>query len=147
MFLRITQVAIFFFPWSIASFAGNSTTQELPTLDLLAKNFAHARQLSPGSRPPPPRIKIATIIGLKSSSISKALGIPDRPTDDYDFECGAPICWVYTYGPKDDPAVETPVVAEGADVSTITVTTGGPFILILGIAMNRVVTAQWQGQR
>jgi hypothetical protein len=143
---RVVTLAILLLSWSTLSFAGDVNGQRQAKLGELAKYFVQARSLHPGSRPPPPDFNLETLIGSRSNSIRKALGRPDRTDNDYDFGCGAQKCWVYTYGPKSEPFQEIPQ-DDGSGLSTIVVTTGGPFILILGISSNRIITARWQGQK
>jgi hypothetical protein len=147
MFLRIALSTALLLTWSIGSMAGDSINDRTSSLDALAKHFARARNLPSGSRPPPPTTDLGMILGLRSASIRKALGVSDPPVDGYDFQCAAPTCWVYTYGPNEYRGEKTPSIEDRSNLSTIVVTTGGPFLLILGISANRVVTARWQGQK
>jgi hypothetical protein len=148
MFLRIALSTALLLTWSIGSMAGDSINDRTSSLNALAKHFARARILPSGSRPSPPTIDLGMIVGLRSAAIRKALGVSDPPVDGYDFQCGAPTCWVYTYGPEEHGGgEETPSIEDGSNLSTIVITTGGPFLLVLGISANRVLTARWQGQK
>lgn len=119
----------------------------LPTLDILRQSFAAIRRdPAPPSWPAIPDIDPEPLIGMPASAIRTALGRSDRRYGHYDWECGAPVCWVFTYDslkPRPAPIVDSPTPG----LKTVIVTTGGPPLLILGIARGRVISARWQGQR
>jgi len=113
-------------------------------LDGLSKNFLWARSLPPGSRPDPVVSDLAFLEGARLSAIRRALGPADDPDPRWKPpDCLAPLCLVWTYGPTEA------VTSEDRDDgnNTVTVTTGGPFLLVLGFRANRVISAQWLGQK
>jgi hypothetical protein len=132
-----------------SSIASDGSREQLAKLNALAKHFSKARSYALGSRPHPPHVDINSLIGLSSASILKALGTPDvPPTDDYDYDCGPPRCWAYSYGPSSSEFDANNAAASArGDLESIVVTTGGPYLLILGIVSDRVVTARWRGQK
>jgi hypothetical protein len=115
------------------------------TLRTLASSFSQARALPPGSRPGPPRIELRPMLGLASSSIRAALGAPESDDKESASDCHAAFCWVYRYGPGPAPIPPPSKTADGG--SEITVSTGGPFLLILGFSEDHLVSARWLGQR
>jgi hypothetical protein len=132
-----------------SSIASDRSREQMSNLHALAKHFSKARSFAPGSRPHPPRVDINSLIGLNSASILKALGTPDDPpTDDYDYDCAAPRCWAYAYGPESSEFDANNAAASATgDLESIVVTTGGPYLLILGLVSDRVVSASWRGQK
>jgi hypothetical protein len=118
-----------------------------PTLDVLRQGFAEIRHDPPRSDwPAIPDVDPEPLIGMPASAIRSALGHSDRRTRYSDWECGAPVCWVFTYDslkPRPDLIVDSPTPG----LETVTVTTGGPPLLILGIKGGRVTSARWQGQK
>lgn len=118
-----------------------------PTLDMLRQRFAEIRRDPPLSDwPAIPDVDPEPLIGMPASTIRSALGHRDRQTRHSDWECGAPVCWVFTYDSlklRPDLIVDSPT--PGLEV--ITVTTGGPPLLILGITGGRVTSDRWQGQK
>jgi hypothetical protein len=122
-----------------------SQSQRHATLAALASDFAKARALPPGSRPAPPGLNLEDLVGLSLSQIRSALGSPDKPIEGYGFECGAERCFAFTYGPTGH---EEPTEIKQADgLETVVVTTGGPFLLVVGVSSKEVITARWQGQK
>jgi hypothetical protein len=112
----------------------------------LAEDFQAARALPVGTRPMPPDLELRKLMGIPWPVVRAALGPPDAP-DDYDWECHAKRCRVYSYGADER---QTDVSESGVDrngVPWITVITGGPWVLILGVSSNKVVSARWQGQK
>jgi hypothetical protein len=118
-----------------------------PTLEILRQSFAEIRRdPAPLSWPAIPDIDPEPLIGMPASAIRAALGHSDRRYGHYDWECGAPVCWVFAYDslkPRPDPIVDSPTPG----LKTVIVTTGGPPLLILGITRGRVISARWQGQK
>jgi hypothetical protein len=113
------------------------------TLQALAKDFSDARSMPLGSRPGPPGIELASLKGVTSSAIRTALGQPDQGPPNPD--CHAELCWSFTYGPGAAP-LRGPVDNGGGNVS-IEVSTGGPWLLVLGFTADRLTSAFWRGQR
>jgi hypothetical protein len=65
----------------------------------------------------------------------------------YDWQCQAKQCVVYSYG-ADERQSKQPQTGEASDGTPwVSVTIGGPWLLILGINSNQVVAARWQGQK
>jgi hypothetical protein len=134
--------------WSLMAWASDASDQKLSVLDALAMRFSEARALPPGTRPPPPpQINLKALIGLQFGAIRRSLGPPDPQVGGYDFACHASKCWVYTYGAEEKFDERSPDCKKGSALCSIAVTTGGPFILILGLSSGHVVTARWQGQK
>lgn len=127
--------------------ACSSVNPASPTLNVLRQSFAEIRRDPPRADwPAIPDVDPEPLIGMPASAIRSALGHSDRRTIYSDWECGAPACWVFTYDslkPRPDLVVDSPT--PGPEV--VTVTTGGPPLLILGITGGRVTSARWQGQK
>ena len=70
-----------------------------------------------------------------------------RPTyQGRGLECGAPTCWAFEYGPR--PQAESFSSRDlGNGLSEVTVVTGGPCLLLLGIDAGCIHTVQWRGQK
>jgi hypothetical protein len=132
---------------SMIAWAGDAPDQTSAALGALTRYFAEARTLPSGTRPRPPQVNLKGLIGLPSDAIRRSLGPPDPPVENYDFACHASECWVYTYGAKENFAEGGQICEEGSDLCSIVVTTGGPFLLIVGVSSGHVVTARWQGQK
>jgi hypothetical protein len=116
-------------------------------LAALAKDFAYARSLPEGTRPGPSEdVDIDMLVGLRLSTIRGAIGSPDKRDRRFPLECGAPRCVSFTYGQEERP-VYAPPLLQPDGLMTVIVDTGGPWLLILGLAEGRVVSAQWRGQR
>lgn len=122
--------------------AATSSTAE-DTLRKLTKEFSAARAMPLGSRPRPPNTDLAALNGLPSSAINAALGPEDMGS--FRPECHAPVCWSFTYGPG--PAPFHAPVDNGNGTVSVEVTTGGPWLLVIGLTSGHVATAFWQGQR
>jgi hypothetical protein len=111
-----------------------------PFLSAFREAFAAARALTLGSRPPPPALELDRLVHTSIEMLRTYLGPSTR------LDCGdllhVPVeaCASFTYGPGPEPAVESPP-------GTITITTGGPWLLVVGISKGRVVEARWLGQR
>ena len=130
----------------LAPIGTNAIAQDsMSVLAALAHKFTTARALSPGTRPAPPDIDINKLIGVKWTTVRAALGHPDAPVD-YDWECRAEQCQVYSYG-ADEREAERPAMVNARDLTSITVITGGPWVLILGVSRNTVTSVRWQGQK
>ena len=135
-FIVITQTAM----------AADTATAYLSVLQSLARDFASARALPAGTRPVPPEVELVKLVGMKWSIVRTTLGSPDAP-DDYDWQCHANKCQVYRYGADERQASQPETGDDGNGLQWVTVTTGGPWVLILGVSSNKVVSARWQGQR
>lgn len=129
----------------VENIADDSGSRARDKLAELAKDFASARALPDGSRPGPPEFDLNVLLGLRSSRIRSALGSRDNPVAGYRYDCGAKLCWTFTYGPTNHVTMKE--IREVNGLETIEVTAGGPFLLVLGISSNRVITAKWLGQK
>jgi hypothetical protein len=129
---------------SCSTRAVHSDPHSPTVLTELAADFSAARAQPLGSRPAPPYVDLERLIGLNVSSIQAALGAPDSREPGMPL-CEATRCWSYTYGPG--PAPVPNEVQHDGDISFIVVTTGGPFLLVLGVSGDRVASAHWLGQR
>ena len=138
-------ILIFSFTGSELLFAGESRDHYRAALSELADDFKSARTLPAGSRPSPPDLDLKSLLGLSSTRLRSSLERPDHPIHGYRPQCGADLCWVFTYGPKESFAPS--VIKQENGVNTIEVTTGGPFLLVIGLSSNRVATARWEGQK
>ena len=123
----------------IASAASDAADQH--ALRTLRAKFSVAAALPLGSRPAPPDVDLGLLIGLPAQEIRHALGVPYSRS----VVCSAPQCWSYRYGPD----AAAPEVTKKNDDGTVdvVVTTGGPFLLIIGFSSHHVVLANWQGQK
>jgi hypothetical protein len=110
----------------------------------LSADFSAARAQPLGSRPAPPDVELTRLIGLKTSSVHAALGAPESQEPGMPL-CEATRCWSYTYGPGPKPFSDE--VQHHGNTDSIVVSTGGPFLLILGVSADRVISAHWLGQR
>jgi hypothetical protein len=138
-------ILIFSFTSSKPLMAGESQDHNRTALSELANDFRSARILPAGSRPSPPDLDLNSLLGLSSTRLRSSLGPPDHPIHGYRRQCGADWCWVFTYGPKQSFAPS--VMKQENGLNTIEVTTGGPFLLVVGVSSNRVATARWEGQK
>jgi hypothetical protein len=129
----------------------HATASDVPAkstsdLNSLASYFNKARALPVGTRPPPPHANLRKLIGLAFDEIRGALGPPDPP-DDYDWQCHATRCAVYSYG-ADERNAPVRTGDAGNGIQWIEVSTGGPWVLILGVSSSdKVVSARWEGQK
>jgi hypothetical protein len=115
-------------------------------LNTLHSFFLSARAQPSGSRPTPPDVDVKALLGLQKSAIRTVLGPPDIRKANYpSLECHAAQCWSYTYGPGPSP-LPAPT-DDGDGTMSVYVTTGGPWLLILGFTKGRLVTAFWRGQK
>jgi len=126
-------------------FAGESNDRYRVALGVLSDDFKKARTLPPGSRPSPPDLDLSALLGLSSTRLRSALGSPDHRGHSDHAGCDAELCWVFTYGPKESFAPT--VIKQENGLDTVVVTTGGPFLLVVGVSSNRVATARWEGQK
>jgi hypothetical protein len=123
----------------IATAASDAADQ--PALRTLRAKFSAAAALPLGSRPAPPDIDLSFLIGLPVQEIRQALGAPYSRS----VGCSAPQCWSYRYGP--DAAAPEVTKTNNDGTVDVVVTTGGPFLLIIGFSSHHVILANWQGQR
>ena len=123
----------------MASAANAATGQH--ALQVLRSKLSAAAALPLGSRPAPPDMDLGFLVGLSIQEIRHALGAPYSRSG----MCSAAQCWSYRYGPDAAP----PEVTKKNDDGTVdvVVTTGGPFLLIIGFSSHHAVLANWQGQR
>jgi hypothetical protein len=110
----------------------------------LADSFRAARRLPLGSRPAPPAVDLGSLVGQPVAIVREAIGHPD-PTARYpQSDCGARRCISFTYGPAPEPPQLTRCDQQLCEV---VVTTGGPWLLLLGSDNGIVASAQWRGQK
>jgi hypothetical protein len=131
------------------SFAADTTKSSQLTLSALARDLVKARALPEGTRPQPPDdVELSDLLGLSFSSVRHALGVPDKRHRRWvPPGCHAPICLTYTYGRQESPATSSAPVDLGNGMMEILVSTGGPYLLVLGFSGDRLVSADWLGQR
>jgi hypothetical protein len=122
---RSAAIIVLALTYSTAVCAGDSEHQLRDALAALAGDFAKARALPLGSRPEPPDWNLQPLLGLRAFRLRSTLGSPDRPVDGYHFECGARLCWAFTYGPAGHE--ESTVIRQDNGLNTVVVTTGGPY--------------------
>ena len=116
-----------------ASLAAAAST---PTLETFRAAFAAARALPLGSRPSPPDLEPTSLIHTSFLTLRAYLGHSTRLDCDDLLTRPAETCASFTYGPgPEDPP------------GSITVTTGGPWLLVVGLSNGRVVDARWLGQK
>jgi hypothetical protein len=115
-------------------------------LEELSKSFTEARSLPSGSRPSPPSIDLQRLVGLRLSAIRNALGVPNGGAGHLP-RCHASLCFSYSYGPAVLPETDPGPVDRGDGTMEMQVTTGGPWLLIIGVSDNQVVSADWLGQK
>jgi hypothetical protein len=118
------------------------------TLDGLSRDFVQARSMPAGSRPMPPEGDLDYLTGVRLSVIRRVLGPPDKRESGWDPPpgCKATLCYVWTYGPAGVPTTVTPSDRSDGTME-VTVTTGGPYLLVLGFKDRSVVSASWLGQK
>ena len=117
----------------------------IATLRTLTSDFSNARSMPLGSRPSPSAVDLDSLRGLSPSTIRDSLGNPDKYDAGWPpLDCGAPLCWCFTYGPEPAP-LDDPVEIPGGTI--VSIRTGGPWLLILGFKRGRLVTAFWRGQK
>lgn len=108
-------------------------------LDGLQKGLAQARALPAGERPMPPEDDLSALIDTSRSKVLKALAAPSHCEPDESTDCARSNSWSYEWGPP------TPEPESGDGY--ITVTTGGPWLLVIQFSNERVSAARWLGQR
>jgi hypothetical protein len=110
------------------------------TLVALRDAFAIARALPRGSRPSPPDLEPTELINSSLATLEAYLGRSTRLDCDDLLTRPAETCASFTYGPGPAPPIK---VAP----DSVTVTTGGPWLLVAGLSKGRVVDARWLGQK
>lgn len=144
MMIRCAVLAAAGWSASCSTRAVSPAPHPVSVLTELSADFSAARSQPPGSRPTPPYVDLEQLIGLRLYSVRAALGMPDSQESGMS-PCEAVRCWSYTYGPGPEPYSDE--VQHHGETDSIVVTTGGPFLLILGVSGDRVVSADWLGQR
>ena len=129
---------------SCSTRAVHSDPNSPSVLTELSADFSAARAQPLGSRPGPPEVDLTRLIGLRMHLVRAAIGAPDSQEPEMPL-CEAARCWSYIYGPGPEPFSDE--VQHHGNTDSILVTTGGPFLLILGVAGDRVASAHWLGQR
>ena len=122
---------------AVATLAAASSTRALETFRAA---FAAARALPLGSRPSPPDLEPTSLIHTSFLTLTAYLGHSTRLDCDDLLSRPAETCASFTYGPVLAPPVEDPP-------GSITVTTGGPWLLVVGLLKGRIVDARWLGQK
>lgn len=93
----------------------------------------------------PPAVDLQPLVGLTRAVIRARLGAFDHYPVPWQLSCQARQCEFYIYGPPSAP-LSNEIQHEG-DTDSQVVPTGGPFLRVLGFSGDRVVYAQWHGQR
>jgi hypothetical protein len=145
--MRITGVLLALSISTLLSAPMFADSNSEATVNGLSREFTEARSLPAGSRPPPPDGDLDYLKGARLSAIHRALGASDKPDHRWQPpECLAPVCLVWTYGPKEIPTTIEPSDRGDGTIEVI-ISTGGPYLLVLGFCENRVVNARWLGQK
>ena len=121
----------------MAAHAGKSNAAKV--LETLQKGLAEARALPPGTRPVPPELNLAALLGASRASVERALSTPSHCDPDDATDCARSKTWSYEWG----PANPEPTSGDGY----VTVTSGGPWLLVVEFSHGRVSAARWLGQR
>lgn len=134
----VQVIAILSFAFSVAH-AGDQTGIWL--LRKLQEQLFVVRDLPVGSRPNPPDFKLASLAGITKDDVRRALSEPNGCEAEKEDvgSCTDSASWIYVWGPPAEPVRE--------EAGYITVTTGGPWLLVLDFAGDKVSSARWQGQR
>ena len=109
----------------------------------LKSHLVAARSLPAGSTPAPPSRDLRPLIGLRQDEVLRTLGPPTYCEPGKPVSCNHAVSAKYEWGPR-PPA---PKFDTTGDTEVITITTGGPFFLIVDFERGRVKAAYWQGQR
>jgi len=121
----------------VATPAGESSTS---ALDAFHTAFVAARTLPPGSRPLPPDLEPSRLIHTPLIVLKGYLGASMQLDCGELLSCRAEKCVYFTYGPGPTAPTDDPP-------GSITVVTGGPWLLVVGVSKGRVVDARWLGQK
>ena len=119
-----------------------SCASQIPGTDLLQQlqtKLVRVRGLPNGSRPTPPDVDLLKLNGLGRNDVRSALGAPDPCDSEINDDCETRTFWSFRWGP---PNAE-PKPREGY----VTVSNGGPWLLVIDFAHDHVVAARWLGQR
>jgi hypothetical protein len=122
---------------SITAHAGKSNAAQM--LEILQKGLAEARALPPGTRPVPPELNLAALRGISRADVKRALSTPSHCQPEDSADCVRSNTWSYEWG----PANSEPATGDGY----VTVTSGGPWLLVVEFLHDRVSGARWLGQR
>src|SRR6202022_640101 len=98
------------------------------------------------TRPTPPYFYLEQLVGASQSSVRHALGVPDSQWRISRELCQAALFVSYTFGARETISSPEPVRHNADGTDSIVVTTGGPWLLILGFTDGRLVSARWLGQ-
>lgn len=108
-------------------------------LETLKLELAQVRSLSAGERPMPPDHDLRSLIGIPRGEVLKALATPSHCEPEDPSDCSMSNSWSYAWGPPPpDPKLKD---------GYITVTSGGPWLLVIEFSHDRVTAARWLGQR
>ena len=131
----------------VPSWAAAPAARIQAALAVLANQFVVARSLPEGTRPTPPYFYLDQLVGASQSSVRQALGAPDPQWPISRDLCQAAICVSYTFGAQETISSPEPVRHNADGTNSIIVSTGGPWLLMLGFTDGRLVSARWLGQR
>jgi len=136
---QITRLVLAALLTAAAAVAQAASPNVEKTLDMLQTNLAQARALPPGERPPPPKVDLAALVGASRGRVVKALSLPSFCEPEGSTDCTRSNSWSYVWGPPDPD----PKSGDGY----VTVTTGGPWLLVIEFSGGLVSAARWLGQR
>ena len=108
-------------------------------LEKLQLNLAQVRALPKGERPAPPDEDLKALVGASRIEIRKALALPSYCEPEGLTNCEKSSSWKYEWGPPNPESQ----FGDGY----VTVTTGGPWLLVIEFSRDSVVAASWLGQR
>jgi hypothetical protein len=136
---QITRIVLAAFLTYSATVAQAGSPNVEKTLEMLQKNLSQARALPPGERPLPPKVDLAALVGTSRGRVVKALSSPSFCEPEGSTDCTRSNTWSYLWGP--------PAPDPQSDDGYVTVTTGGPWLLVVEFSGGLVSAARWLGQR
>jgi hypothetical protein len=105
----------------------------------LRDELTSVHALPSGDRPAPPDHDLRLLVGTPRSDVLKGLSPPDYCEPEESQLCSTSASWTYVWGPPSGPPQE-----RNGD---IVIEFGGPWLLIIDFAADKVSAARWQGQR
>ena len=138
-FLRVLLVASVGLSFSVLA----GTLDKLTLLDTMKSELTTARRLPAGSRPAPPQGDLSSLEGVSATDVLRKLGRPTNCEPGGPHKCGHSTSIVYEWGPR----ALTPRTQKHGENEVVTITIGGPFLLVLDLERGLVKSARWQGQR